>query len=321
MEPAIVGVDIGKKEFSVALLLDSGDRNGVFRNTAAGFAMFSRWLGKHGVERAHICMEATGTYGEDLAQHLHHAGHVVSVVNPARVKGFGQSELSRTKTDKADARLIARFCRAMRPEPWQPPTPEGKELRALVRRLDELKGMQIQEKNRLQSADDVVRPSIEDMIGLIENRILQLTQQIRDHVDRHPDLRARRDLLETIPGIGPSTSAMILAEFGDVSRFPDAGSMASFCGLTPRHRQSGTSVHGRSMLSKTGSSRIRQALYMPALSAIRYNPVIRAFRARLLANGKHKMVIVGAVMRKLVYLAYGVLKSGKPFDPVVAGLA
>jgi transposase len=114
---------------------------------------------------------------------------------------------------------------------------------------------------------------------------------------------------------------MILAEFGDVSRFPDAGSMASFCGLTPRHRQSGTSVHGRSMLSKTGSARIRKALYMPALAAIRYNPIIRAFRARLLANGKLKMIVVGAVMRKLVYIAYGVLKSGKPFDPAIGATA
>lgn len=209
----------------------------------------------------------------------------------------------------------------MKPEPWQPLTPEVRELRALVRRLDELKGMLTQEKNRLESADAVVRPSIQDMIDLIESRILHVTQQIRDHIDCHPDLRGKRDLLETIPGIGPGTSAMIIAEFGDVSRFHDAGNMASFCGLTPRQRQSGTSVRGRSMLSKTGSARIRHALYMPALSAIRYNPVIRAFRARLLANGKHKMIIVGAVMRKLVYLAYGVLKSGRPFDPTLAGLA
>jgi transposase len=321
MEPVVLGIDVAKRKFDVALLTAHKVTVGKFDNTPRGFANLEDWLVRYGVERVHACLEATGTYGDALAEHLYHAGHVVSMVNPARIKGFGQSELSRTKTDKADAQLIARFCSAMKPEPWQPLTPEVKELRALVRRLDELKSMLTQEKNRLESADAVVRPSIQDMIDHIEARILQVTQQIRDHIDHHPDLRGKRDLLETIPGIGPGTSAMIIAEFGDVSRFRDAGTMASFCGLTPRQRQSGTSVRGRSMLSKTGSSRIRHALYMPALSAIRYNPVIRAFRARLLANGKHKMIIVGAVMRKLVYLAYGVLKSGKPFDPTLAGLA
>ena len=321
MEPAILGIDIAKRKFDVALLTAHKVTVGQFHNTPEGFANLESWLVKYGVERVHACLEATGTYGEALAEHLYHAGHVVSLVNPARIKGFGQSELSRTKTDRADAQLIARFCGAMKPEPWQPLTPEVKELRALVRRLDELKSMHTQETNRLESADAVVRPSIQDMIDHIDVRILQVTRQIRDHIDYHPDLRGKRDLLETIPGIGPGTSAMILAEFGDVTRFSSAGNMASFCGLTPRHRQSGTSVDRRSMLSKTGSSRIRQALYMPALCAIRYNPVIRAFRARLLANGKHKMIIVGAVMRKLVYLAYGVLKSGRPFNPAVAGLA
>lgn len=321
MEPVVLGIDVAKRKFDVALLTAHKVTVGKFDNTPRGFANLEGWLVKYGVKRVHACLEATGTYGDALAEHLYHAGHVVSMVNPARIKGFGQSELSRTKTDKADAQLIARFCCAMKPEPWQPLTPEVKELRALVRRLDELKGMLIQEKNRLESADAVIKPSIQDMIDLIQSRILRVTQQIRDHIDRHPDLRGKRDLLETIPGIGPGTSAMIIAEFGDVSRFHDAGNMASFCGLTPRQRQSGTSVRGRSMLSKTGSSHIRHALYMPALSAIRYNPVIRAFRARLLANGKHKMIIVGAVMRKLVYLAYGVLKSGRPFDPTLAGLA
>jgi transposase len=321
MEPTIVGIDIAKKKFDVALPQGEKVKSGTFHNTAAGFDMFARWLTKHDVERAHVCMEATGTYGEELALYLYRAGHVVSVVNPAKIKGFAQSELSRTKTDKADAALIARFCRAMKPEAWQPPAPEVKELQSLVRRIEELNGMLTQERNRLATANEVVKPSIEGVIRHLQDEIKNTQQLISDHIDQNPKLRANRDLLQTIPGIGPTTSAMILAEFGDVERFGDARHMASFCGLTPRHRQSGSSVRGKSRLSKTGSSRIRKALYMPALSAIRYNPVIIAFRTRLLANGKSRMVIVGAIMRKLVHIVFGVLRSGRPFDPALAAAA
>lgn len=321
MEPTIVGIDIAKKKFDVALLLGEKGKSGTFHNTPAGFAMFARWLTKHGVERTHACMEATGTYGEDLALYLYRAGHVVSVVNPAKIKGFAQSELSRTKTDKTDAALIARFCHAMKPEPWQPPAPEVKKLQALVRRLEELNGMLTQERNRLATADEVVKPSIEGGIRHLREDIKNTQRLISEHIDQNSKLRANRDLLQSIPGIGPTTSAMVLAEFGDVERFGDARHMASFCGLTPRQRQSGSSVRGKSRLSKTGSSRIRRALYMPALSAIRYNPVIIAFRTRLLANGKSRMVIVAAIMRKLVHIVFGVLRSGRPFDPSIAAVA
>jgi len=321
MEETIVGIDVAKKKFDVALLRGEKPVSGAFKNTPEGFAMFQRWLERHGVERVHACMEATGTYGEDLATYLHSAGHVVSVVNPARIKGFAQSELSRTKTDKVDAALIARFCKAMQPEPWQPPSADVRELQSLVRRLESLNDMLNQETNRLTITRGIARESIERTIRHIETEIATTKRLIRDHIDGNPDLRNKRDLLESIPGIGPTTSAMALAEFGDVTRFHDARCMASFCGLTPRHRQSGTSVRGKSMLSKTGSSRIRKALFMPALSAIKYNPIIAAFRARLLANGKQRMVIVGAIMRKLVHIIYGVLKSGRPFDPAIAAAA
>jgi len=321
MEATIVGIDIAKKKFDVAVLLEERVKSAAFHNTADGFAVFGRWLTKLGVESVHACMEATGTYGDELATYLYSAGHVVSVVNPAKIKGFAQSELSRTKTDKTDAALIARFCRAMRPEAWQPPAPEVKELQSLVRRLESLSDMLTQEKNRLTITHGGARASIERTIRHLETEIEATRRLIREHIDRDPDLRSRRELLESIPGIGPATSAMILAEFGNVARFGEARRMASFCGLTPRHRQSGSSVRGKSMLSKTGSSRIRRALYMPALSAIRCNPAIVTFRARLLANGKSKMVIVGAIMRKLVHIIYGVLKSGKPFDPAIAAAA
>jgi len=319
MEPTIVGIDISKKKFDVALLLGEKGKSGAFRNTPAGFALFARWLTpRHGVERAHICMEATGTYGEELALYLHRAGHMVSVVNPAKIKGFAQSELSRTKTDKTDAALIARFCRAMKPEAWQPPAPEVKKLQALVRRLEELNGMLAQERNRLATANEVVKPSIEGVIRHLQDEIKNTQQLISDHIDQNPKLRANRDLLQSIPGIGPTTSAMVLAEFGDVERFGDARHMAAFCGLTPRHRQSGSSVRGKSRLSKTGSSRIRKGLYMPALVAMKHNPVVAALRERLQGYGKCNMVIVGAAMRKLVHIIFGVLKNGRPFDPAVA---
>jgi len=321
MERTIIGIDVAKKKFDVALLLGEKTLSSAFKNTPEGFTMFQRWLERHEVERVHACMEATGTYGEDLATYLHSAGHMVSVVNPAKIKGFAQSELARTKTDKADAALIARFCRAMRPEPWQPPTPEVKELQSLVRRLESLNDMLNQERNRLAITRGIARESIERTIAHIETEIETTKRLIREHIDKDPDLRNKRDLLETIPGIGPATSAMVLAEFGDVTRFQDARHMASFCGLTPRHRHSGSSVRGRSMLSKTGAARIRKALFMPALSAITYNPVIRAFRERLAMNGKSRMLIVGAIMRKLVHIIYGVLKNGRPFDPSIAAAA
>jgi len=321
MEVTIVGIDIAKKKFDVAVLMGEKVKSGTFHNTADGFGVFDRWLTKLGVERVHACMEATGTYGEELALYLHRAGHVVSVMNPAKIKGFAQSELSRTKTDKADAALIARFCRAMRPEAWQPTAPEVKELQSLVRRLESLNDMLTQERNRLPITHGMASASIERTISHLETEIQSTRRLIREYIDQDPDLRGKRDLLESIPGIGPATSAMILSEFGDVERFGEARRMASFCGLTPRHRQSGSSVRGKSMMSKTGSSRIRRALYMPALAAIRYNPVIIAFRTRLIANGKQKMVIVGAVMRKLVHIIFGVLKSGKPFDPAIAAVA
>jgi len=321
MEPMVVGIDIAKRKFDVALLVGEKAKSGAFHNTPEGFAMCAHWLERNGAECIHACMEATGTYGEELALYLHRAGHVVSVVNPAKVKGFAQSELSRTKTDKADAALIARFCRAMRPEAWHPPTPEVKELQSLVRRLESLNDMLTQERNRLATTEGMARSSIERTISHLQEEIRTTRRLIREYVDQDPGLHGKRELLESIPGIGPATSAMILAEFGDVARFQDARRMASFCGLTPRQRQSGSSVRGKTMLSKTGSSRIRKALYMPALVAMKHNPLVSTFCERLRGYGKCPMVIVAAAMRKLIHIVFGVLKSGRPFNPSIADVA
>jgi transposase len=191
-------------------------------------------------------------------------------------------------------------------------------LQALVRRLDALQGMRTQELNRLASGVTVaeVRASIETVIASLDAQIAHVHQLIRDHLDRHPGLRAQRELLITIPGIGEATAAVLIAELFD-KRYTSARQAAAFAGLVPRLVESGT-LRGRTRLSKIGPGRLRKALYMPAMTALRWNPTIRAVRARLHAAGKPPMVIIGAAMRKLIHLAYGVLKSGRAYEPTCA---
>jgi transposase len=242
------------------------------------------------------------------------------VVNPAQIKAFGQSQLSRTKTDKADAALIARFCQMHRPPAWTPPRAEARALQALVRRLESLEQMRLMEHNRLEAgpAMAAVKASLETTIAFLDAQIKDTKRQIKEHINEHPWLKGQRDLLVSIPGIADTTAAALLAELLDVSLFTGARQAAAFAGLVPRIRQSGSSVRGRPCLSKIGSGRLRKALYLPAIVALRCNPLVKAMGARLSVSGKSKMLIVGAAMRKLLHLAFGVLKSGKPFDPALA---
>jgi transposase len=259
-------------------------------------------------------MEATGTYWETLAAYLQGVEQSVSVVNPARIKAFAQSELLRTKTDAVDAALIARFCKSQDPEPWISPPPEIRVLQALMRHYEHLKTTRAQQSVYAQSSEAaIVKSSIEEIIATLDEQIAQIEQEIRHHFDDHPDLKRRRDLLTSIPGIGEKTAGSILSEIPNLDRFQSAKAVAAFAGLSPE-RRSGTSVHGRPRLCKTGNARIRKALYMPAIVALRFNPTLRMFAERPLAAGKHKRLIIGAVMRKLLVLAYGVLRSGVAFD-------
>lgn len=317
---AVLGIDISKNKFDVALLKDGKIKNKVFENNPIGFEMLSKWLARQGIEgdaKVHACMEATGTYGEALSLHLADQGHVVSVVNPMRVKGFGTSMMARTKTDKSDARVIARFCEAMKPAAWTPPSQEARDLQALVRRLQVLQEMFLSEQNRLQVAPERVKSGIEAHIDWLVQEIAKVKDAIRQHIEDHPDLRGQRDLLDSIPGIGKATINAILSMFLSPDGFDSARAFASYIGVAPKVRQSGK-WQGKTKMCKAGDARLRKALYMPAVVSIRCNPVIARFACRLMAAGKPKMVIVGAVMRKLAHIIYGVLKSGKPFDPQLA---
>ncbi len=265
-------------------------------------------------------MEATGPYSEACATALADAGWIVSVVNPARVKGFAQGELLRNKTDQADASLLARFCAKLEPEPWLPAPPEVRQLRALVDRLQVLKDMQQQELNRLEAhaGNATLEASIRDHVAWLERCAAALQAEIDDHIDGHPRLREDAALLASIPGLGQVTTPKVLAFLGDVRRFKDAKALSAFIGVTPRLKESGSSVRGRSMLSRAGHADMRRALYMPALVASRHNPAVKAFGDRLRNAGMAPKAVIGACMHKLAMLIYGVLRSGVPFDPRLA---
>ena len=313
-----LGLDLAKLKFNACLVREGGKlRHKVFANDPSGFSQLSGWLAQQGVERVHACMEATGAYGDALAAYLHEAGHTVSRVNPAAIKAYAQSRLSRTKNDRVDAALIAGFCAERRPPAWHPPAPELRELQALVRRLDSLVEMRTMEENRLSSGITVeaVRASVEELIAHLSEQIRKTQALIRDHIDNHPGLRRQRELLDSIPGVGETTAAALLAEVPDIKQYRSARQVAAFAGLVPRERQSGSSVRGRVRLSKIGSARLRKALYFPAITALRCSPFFQQWAEGLRQRGKSKMAVVGAAMRKLIHLAYGVLKTGKPFDP------
>ncbi len=313
-----IGTDVAKATFDIALPLgqDKYRTRAKISNDAAGWEQLLAWREKHAPNAA-VGMEATGIYHESLAERLVAAGVTVYVVNPAQIKAFGQSELLRTKTDRTDAKLIARFFESRNPEqlrPYVPPTPTERKLRALVHRLDDLKQMRQMELNRRSVANPAVTQGIDAVIAALDGQIAQVQAAITEHIDSDPDLRGRRDLLNTIPGISDITSAFLLACLGDLSQYSDVGQIVAHAGLNPAQRQSGTH-EGKARISRIGNALLRAKLYMPALVAKRHNPVLAAFAQRLAERGKPTKVILCALMRKLLHIIWGVLKSGKPFDP------
>ena len=309
-----VGVDIAKVKFDVAVLLGAKWRMKTFANTTVGFAALVGWLKGLSESSVHVCMEATGSYFEPLASYLSDAGIRVSVVNPYQIAQFGRATGERNKTDRQDAKVIARFCQTQVPAAWLAPTPEVRVLRDLMRRLEALLDLQRQEANRLAVASVATQASIEAVLAVLQEQITALKAAIADHIDHYPGLRQQAHLLDSIPGVGVATIATVLAELPAAVR-KSVRSADAFTGLAPRRVESGSSVHGRSTMSKQGSPRLRKALYFPAIVACQHNPVVRAFYQRMLQNGLTKKQAVCAAMRKLLHLIIGVLKSGKPFDP------
>lgn len=312
-----LGIDVSKDKFDITLIDEKKKHHyKALGNNSKGYEKLSRWLEKHKVTKLHVCLEATNIYWEEIALYLHGKGYQVSVVNPSRIKGFAQSQMRRSKTDKIDSNVIATFCQQSEPKLWQPPQPKQRQLQALVRHHQALQKSLTQQKNRLQvTREPLVRQSILVVIETLEGQMSLIESQTQDLIDQDPDLKEQQELLMSIKGVGRKTATVLMAEMYDLADYENARAAAADAGLTPAHYSSGTSVRKRSRISKEGKASVRGSLYWPAISAIRHNPIIRVFAERLKANGKPKKVIIAAAMRKLLQIAYGVLKHQRPFDP------
>lgn len=322
---ATIGIDVSKSKLDVCWLRDANAieiKTRVFKNDKASLQELIRWLSKQTgelPETTQVMMEATGVYHEALAYALHNAGIQVFVANPHRVSEFGKSLGARSKTDKRDSVVIARFLHSRAHQSWQPEAVEVRRLKALLSRLQALdtdiqREYNRREKAEIQDASITVQESIRKVIQALEAERKRLEKQVDDHFNDHPNLKSDRNLLKTIPGIGRVLSSELTAMLRSRD-FRQAREPAAFAGVIPLMRESGTSVRGRPKMSKAGSGRLRAKLYMGAVVAVRHNPHIKAHYERLLARGKTKMSALGAAMRKLVQMAYGVLKHQRSYDP------
>lgn len=317
MEP-FVGIDVSRATLNVALLGED-DRLVQIQvpNSPAGHRTLlerARRLAKGAA--LHFCVEVTASCHHGLALSLVEAGEPVSVENPRRVRHLAAADSATQKTDRADARAIARYAKAMGPPRWRLAEPRLRELVALDRRVTEPKGMATQETNRLESPclPRLVEEGVAASVAAFRAQILLLERRIEDILSEHEALARRVELLESVPGIARRSAVGLLAEVGDLDAYDTAQDLAAGFGLNPVQRRSGTSLNGRSRISKAGNAHARSRLYLPTVAAIRHNPPVRAFYERLVAAHKPKKSALLAAERKLVMICYGVLKSGKPFD-------
>jgi transposase len=311
----VVGVDVSKAFLDVAVLDGERVRHHRAGNDPAGHAAIAAWLAERGADPAHICLEATGAYGFEFACAMVAAGHRVSLVNPAQIKAFGRSELLRTKTDRVDAALIARFCRAMNPRPWTPPGPAVLALRGLVRRCAALKQIRTQEINRAKagSTSPIAAASVERAIAFFDGEIAAISKEIARQIQSDVELARQNALLRSIPGIGERAAAILLGELPDLRDFDSAKQLAAFVGIAPGENSSGARQATSGQISRVGNPTVRSTMVLCALAARRYNPIARSFAERLAAKGKPAKVVLVAVAKKLLVQAHAVLKHGTPF--------
>lgn len=262
-----------------------------------------------------VVLEATGGYERGVVAALAAARLPVVVVNPRQVRDFAKATGRLAKTDVLDAQVLAHFAEAVHPEPRPLADEATQRLAALLERRSQLVAMLTAEKNRRQQALSSVRPLIEAHIAWLEQALDQLTQDLDQALHASPVWRERENLLRSVPGVGPILALTLLADLPELGRLAHK-QLAALVGVAPLNRDSGASRGKR--LIWGGRARVRSALYMSALSAVRYNPVLRTFWTRLREQGKPPKVALVACMHKLLTILNAMLKCQTPWQPALA---
>ena len=310
-EKVYVGIDVSKAKLDVAV----GPQEQIWQadNTVAGITSLVKRLGK--LDPTLIVVEATGGYEAKLVEALCAAGLPVARVNPSRVRKFALGMNWLAKTDRIDARLLVRFGEKANPRLTQLPSEDEKRLAALVKRRKQVLDMLVAEQNRLENADLDVRPYIQDSLTMLQSQLDELDKAIQSHIDQTPDLKKRRDLLTTVPGVGKVTASTLTAQLPELGSC-DRKQIAALVGVAPFSHDSGK-MRGRRFI-RGGRPPIRSVLYMAALSATRFNPVIRSFYNRLISSGKPFKVVLVACMRKLLTILNAMIRNQQPWKPCVS---
>lgn len=308
-----IGLDISQKTIDATLKKSDGSAYHIkISNDSEGFQKLKAWIKTNRVRKTVIGMEATGIYYEAAADALSET-HTVYVINPLKIKNYAESQFSRTKTDKADSNLIAEYTKRHIDKLTAYRKSDNRYLQKLLSLKNQLKEQQKQIKNRLHSSEsETIKTIHEDLIQTYQEKIDQAQTAIEAEIDRQEDKNTHYRNLQTISGIGKETAAILYAQLTD-KNFQTANKFISYIGLSPQIQQSGTSVNKKGKLSRYGHRRLKSALYMPALVAYRTGAFPQLVR-NLTNAGKHKMIIIVAIMRKLAKLAYFIVKTGKPYD-------
>ena len=318
------GSDVAAKSFTASWTLDrsSSSLPITLPQTSDGITTLQQYLGELQIppNQILIVLEAIGSYWVRLAVSLHAAGYILSVANPMQVHHWAKSLPRRGKSDPLDARMITQYAVERQPRQWSPPPEEYHQLRQRLTAREGLLAMRHQTRNQLHALDQwpvqviPAQQAIEQVVAKLDKQIAALDAAIVQ-VLRDGAWAASAELMQTITGIGPLTTAWVLVLTVNWELCPAAEAATNYAGLTPLERESGTSVRGRSQRGRGGDARLRTAFYRATINAARCNPIIKAFYERLRAAGKPWKVARCAAARKLLCLAYAVVSKRQPFDP------